>query len=394
MKTIVFKLFLLLLIVSSCEKVAPKTIKEPVQGPVKLAVNEFRINGTILNNDITSIYLYEVENDSLIAIDTSSVKLNNFSFVGKLNAPKYFALKTNKTESTTYFFIADDSEMDVILNDLLATSSVSSSSDTQQDLKGYYADLKEFDKEELELLLIFKKDITNETSATFKTDLERVIKDRQEFIFNYISSNNASETSPLILRDNIETFSFSSLQILQDTLSESLQKLAFVKDLKIQIAGMEEEKIEVIELKLERNKVRVYRTNARAINGATPSGSVISLNSIPRGKVVLVDFWASWCGPCRMTNPKLVYLHNKYKDKGLVILSVSEDKDTGKWISAIAKDNLIWNTHVLDKNGLIASSYGVDAIPHKVLIDKQGRIADWKISGSKLEKRIQELLIE
>ena len=134
-------------------------------------------------------------------------------------------------------------------------------------------------------------------------------------------------------------------------------------------------------------------TKAPELAFNNPEGKEMKLSSL-KGKVVLVDFWASWCAPCRATNPNLVQLHNKYKDRGLVILSVSEDKGSPEWLSAIQVDNLTWNTHILDNNKAIAFRYGVASIPYKILVDKQGRIASGKISGSKLENRIKELLNE
>ena len=391
MKTTLLKISAILFLITSCDNIEKKKLEKP---QLKLAPNEYRINGSTLADDGTDIYLYEIENDSLIAKDTSIVSSNKFSFQGQLNSPTFFALKSSKMVDSPFIFIADNSEINLTLNSPQEHSIITSLSDNQLSVKKYNDSLKKYNRKEIELFSKFKKNVTNKTAATLKTDIERVIKDRKGFIFNFISKNNSSEIAPLLLQKNLKTLSYPSLITLQDTLSESLQEMAIVKNLKLAITSMEEENVKEKEIKLENNRVREYRTKARPIQGATPSGSMMSLNSIPKGKVILVDFWASWCGPCRMTNPKLVYLHNRYKDKGLVILNVSEDKDTGKWISAIAQDNLTWNTHILDKNGLIASSYGVDAIPHKVLLDKQGRIAEWKISGSNLERRIQELLNE
>ncbi|MFT4660085.1 MAG: thiol-disulfide isomerase/thioredoxin [Patiriisocius sp.] len=124
-----------------------------------------------------------------------------------------------------------------------------------------------------------------------------------------------------------------------------------------------------------------------------PEGQVVSLSSL-RGKYVLIDFWASWCGPCRRENPSVVAMYNKYKDKGLEIYGVSLDKDLNKWKKAIAKDGLEW-PHVSDLagwNSAAAAKYGVKSIPHTVLLDKEGKIIATKLRGNALENKIEELL--
>ena len=133
--------------------------------------------------------------------------------------------------------------------------------------------------------------------------------------------------------------------------------------------------------------------NAPDISLTDPEGKIRKLSSL-KGKVVLVDFWASWCGPCRKENPNVVAMYSNYKDKGFEVFSVSLDKDRESWLKAIAKDNLTWPNHVSDlkywkSEG--AAAYGVTSIPFTVLVDKKGRIIAKKLRGEELENKVKEL---
>jgi len=113
-----------------------------------------------------------------------------------------------------------------------------------------------------------------------------------------------------------------------------------------------------------------------------------------KGKVVLIDFWASWCGPCRKENPNVVRLYKKYHSKGFEIFSVSLDTDPELWKKAIASDGLIWKNHVSDLmswNGSTIPLYGVEGIPHTVLVNKEGNIIGLKLRGEQLEQKLEEL---
>jgi len=112
-----------------------------------------------------------------------------------------------------------------------------------------------------------------------------------------------------------------------------------------------------------------------------------------KGKIVLIDFWASWCGPCRRSNPALVQTYNKYKSKGLEIFSVSLDKDKNAWLGAIQKDGLVWGNHVSDLNGwdnAAAVEYKVQGIPKQYLLDRTGKIIAISEDGGSLESAIEK----
>ncbi|MGE5393332.1 MAG: TlpA family protein disulfide reductase [Candidatus Saccharibacteria bacterium] len=129
-------------------------------------------------------------------------------------------------------------------------------------------------------------------------------------------------------------------------------------------------------------------------------GKELKLSSL-KGKVVLIDFWASWCGPCRQENPKVVEAYNKYKDakfqngKGFTVFSVSLDKNAESWKQAIVKDKLDWPYHVSDLKwweSKYATIYGVRSIPANFLIDGDGIIVDKSLRGPALEEAIKKLM--
>ncbi|MBC3541560.1 redoxin domain-containing protein [Rufibacter sediminis] len=148
-----------------------------------------------------------------------------------------------------------------------------------------------------------------------------------------------------------------------------------------------------LEERLSKMRSTAMGSAAPDIKLPSPSGPEIALTSL-RGKYVLIDFWASWCGPCRQENPNVVRMYNKYKDKGFEIFGVSLDQDRGKWLKAIENDKLTW-PHVSDLKGWESSAaalYGITAIPQTVLLDKEGKIIAKNLRGAALEEKLASLL--
>ncbi|WP_419802502.1 redoxin domain-containing protein [Mucilaginibacter sp.] len=174
--------------------------------------------------------------------------------------------------------------------------------------------------------------------------------------------------------------SYSEVMPLYGTLSPAIQNSNNGKDYKASI---------------EKLKATAVGSVAPDFTQNDPAGKPISLSSF-KGKYVLLDFWASWCGPCRQENPNVVKAYNEYKNKNFTILSVSLDRPNGKnaWLQAIKDDGLAWN-HVSDLqfwNNEVAKLYSVQSIPGNFLIDPTGKIVAKDLRGEELEQKLAQVL--
>lgn len=199
----------------------------------------------------------------------------------------------------------------------------------------------------------------------------------------FMTSNQSSYIAALILERLLTTKAISS----------SEAKFIFKGfDPKIQ-ASVSGKKIETI-INVPTNPTAIGEI-APQFEGPTPSGSLVSLESL-KGKVTIIDFWASWCRPCRIENPNLVRLYKRMHDKGLEIVGVSLDKNQASWVKAIEDDGLNWN-HVSNLKfwqDPIAVLYGVRSIPAAFVLNKEGVIVAKNLRGAQLDAKIEELLGE
>lgn len=232
---------------------------------------------------------------------------------------------------------------------------------------------------------------------------------QQEFM--QLKTQNGEEVKSKI-DELISEFPFSSVYLLPlvddiefvkglmpkfDSLIPNSIYVKNIKDALLQIEQQQEQQNQLEAQKqtqIQQDANTENKQVAKEIIMNNPEGKAMKLSSL-KGKVVLVDFWASWCRPCRAANPGVVKIYHKYKTKGFDVFSVSLDKDADRWKQAIKQDGLIWNSHVSDLKywqNAAAKSWGVNSIPATFLLDKQGNIVARNLKGAALEAKIKELL--
>ena len=219
------------------------------------------------------------------------------------------------------------------------------------------------------------------------------LQNHRGFLKDFVENNKNSKAALVAL---FQQYGRSSYVLSIDEDLEDFEKV--VESMKINFPNSPH--LTILEEQVFKLKPLAYGQIAPNFTLPDLNNKSVQLSSF-KGKVVLIDFWASWCKPCRIENPKLVKLHNNYFQAGFEILSVSLDgtqrqKDPRKaWTEAIEQDNLSNFTHVSELNGWgtkVRALYNLSSIPHTILIDKEGRIAGKNLKGQDLENKIKELL--
>ena len=230
-----------------------------------------------------------------------------------------------------------------------------------------------------------------------------IIMNYQSYLKEFINENKNSPCIIMLLGEIQNPVEFKNeLMVIKNIVQEKFEKQKYLNEVVKLIEKAKQQENYIFQ---QKNRVK-EETNIRKklginigaiapeINLKSPDGNLIALSSL-KGKVVLLDFWASWCRPCRAENPNVVRLYNKYKDKGFTVYSVSLDQNKDKWMAAIIQDQLTWSNHVSELAGWKSSAgnkYGVSSIPKTFLIDAKGKIIAYDLRGIDLEKKLFEIL--
>lgn len=260
-------------------------------------------------------------------------------------------------------------------------------------LHGYFNRAKQFDEESERLVARLKAD-RNDTAAM--AEYSALNNAFREGTHEFIRQNMGSPAVLAALnRLNIQQ-EMPLFQQAKDSLRKTIGHSEYFAGYRDQVDRMAQQMAaakQQEEQQAQLDNLIPVGSPAPDFTQNTPEGKPLSLSSL-RGKVVLIDFWASWCRPCRMENPNVVRMYNKYHKKGFEILGVSLDKDMNAWTGAIKQDGLTWK-HVSDLafwNNAVAQQYGVSAIPYTILLDKYGLVLAKNLRGPALEEKLAEVL--
>lgn len=307
-------------------------------------VSAVNITGKASDTESGYVYLQRFDNKIFFTVDSARIEKGQFKINTKIKLPELYGLTLDKSQSPLYVFI--DSER--ISVDLIPGSYYSNSRVTGSNAQNLFDEYKKLDNESLK-------------------------------IDSFIQANPKSIVSAYVLYRNF-SYRLSPEEIDRNVslLDPSLQQTQYAKALK-ELSGV----LRTVE---PGKKAPDFTLN-------NPEGQPVRLSD-HKGKYLLVDFWASWCGPCRQENPNLVKAWHKFKDKGFDVFGVSLDRKKGNWIKAIKDDQLTW-TQVSDLkfwNSEAAKLYGVSAIPSNVLLSPDGTIVAKNLTGEALHLKLEELL--
>lgn len=352
----------------------------------------FSVKGKLEGGAEQKIYLYSFSTQKPTPIDSTIIGNDgSYSLKGKGQGYQFYAVGSSPQQFK--LLLLNSKEAVTVDGDYkLIPESVIKGSNDSKVLDEYSKKQRAFYTEMQDLQAKLK---TLPQNSTERTELiqrsETITKEHTKYAESFIDKNLGS---PAILSVSNDLFDpktqIEYLKKIENTLSKTMKNSVFHTSLKGNIAKIQQQASQ----QSRQNGIVQIGAMAPELNFPSPDGKNITLSSL-KGKVVLIDFWASWCKPCRMENPNVVRVYNEYKDKGFTIYSVSLDKDKGRWESAIQQDGLAWPNHVSDLKGWQSAAsalYGVSGIPYTVLIDKDGKVIATNLRGIQLEQKLKEIL--
>lgn len=346
----------------------------------KKETSNFSINGTITGDYAGKAYLYKRDAGEWIKLDSATVQNGSFDFKGTIDFPElyYVTLKGENYYAPVFVEksqITFKSSMDDFQHPEITGSASQDEFNAFQEKANAYNDQM---NDAWQSVKAARNEGNKENEAKFEAAYNTADSAYKQFILNYAMEHDTSVVGAYEVLRNAYYYDEKELEPVVNKFDQSIRQASYVQKLADRVNVMK--------------RVAVGQPAVDFTMNDTSDQPII-LSSL-YGKYLLVDFWASWCGPCRRENPNVVATYNEYKDKGFDILGVSFDDDKAKWLDAIKADKLDWH-QVSDLKGWgneAGKLYAINSIPSNILLDPKGTIIAKNLRGEDLKNKLQELI--
>ena len=365
----------------------------------KAGENEYIVTGTIKGLDGKNVFLEKQdEAGQLKQVDTVKIENGKFSFKGNAKEPEMYLVQVEAVQGKVPFILENGDITMEINKDSVNVSKVKGTYNNDE-LNTYKENGVKIQKK---MMKFQETNMQKMQEAQQKQDTvvmnglrKEYMKIQEDFVKqsdDYVSSHPKAFISALIIDQMFNQMNpdVAKIKKYYNTLDKSLKDTKVGKSIQTKLAKIDKPVAEVAPA--AEGGIAVGST-APDFSANTPDGKTVSLKQ-SLGKVTIVDFWASWCKPCREENPNVVALYNELHAKGLNIVGVSLDKEAAPWKEAIAKDKLAWNqvSNLKWWKEPIAATYGVQSIPATFILDASGKIVAKDLRGAELKAKVNELL--
>lgn len=353
--------------------------------------DKFTIVGDIAGMPEANVYLEEVTIENLVVIDSASVGADGrFELSGTTPEPRLYRLRF--PESRYILLSIDKGTAKVTANWENIENYTVEGSDGSASIQNLLVTMRQHMREMTEMQIVvdtLRRSGNEEKTATAMAAMKELNASLTHYIEQYADTTkylpNAIFAAQILNPQAEAAFLEAFVQSLPSRFPDSKLAADFTEKYEQMVGALNQQR--------QAPQGPAIGSAAPEISLATPDGQQVSLSSF-RGKYVLIDFWASWCGPCRQENPNVVKAFNEFKGKNFTILGVSLDDDKDKWLTAIQKDKLTW-THISDLKGwqsVAARDYQVNGIPANFLVDPNGIIIASNLRGPALSAKLAEVL--
>ncbi len=354
--------------------------------------DNFTISGKVANGQNVTFYLEAQAKNGMIEVAQATAD-GTGAFTMKGNIPGFgiYSLRMGETKQKVIpLTLIPDDEVTIKTSSANFNTPEVTGTDWSALMTEYMKKYQEFSTQNTLLNL----NPENLSDAEIQTRHNALTNSFDEFVFSSLDKDPANPFNVILVPSAVPKGDFNNypkenltrLKRVEQSLMDRFPKSAYIEQLGYQIYQIEQQ--------FDQHQMYLSGTvPAPEIEMAKPNGEIMKLSDL-RGKVVLVDFWASWCTPCRRENPNVVRLYNKYKNKGFTIFSVSLDDNAEAWTAAIAKDNLSWPNHVSDLKAWespVIQAYGFSGIPFTALLNEEGKYIGIGLRGEELEQKLKEL---